>query len=54
MKWLCNYIKECFCNHDFNLLREADVYLMETDKMPMYAKKTYMCKKCGSVKKVKC
>lgn len=53
MRWLINYIRTCFCKHDFQLLDKSNVYFSSLDKRPMYTQFTYMCKKCGYVKKVK-
>lgn len=50
MRELINYIRSCFCKHDWELLRETDIYLCSGDKMPMGHKWTYRCKKCGYFK----
>lgn len=53
MRWLIDYFRTCFCKHDFQLLCQNNVYATEFSKMPKYVEYTYMCKKCGYVKKVK-
>ena len=49
MRWLVNYIRSCFCKHDWemlthkNLINEMDIYVGE--------RWVYRCKKCGCFKK---
>ena len=50
MKTLINYIKSCFCKHDWELLDETDMYRYQTDDMSIGVKWTYRCKKCGYFK----
>ena len=50
MKTLINYIRSCFCKHDWELLGETDMYRYQTDDMPIGVKWTYRCKKCGYFK----
>lgn len=54
MRKFINYIRSCFCKHNFELIRDTDVYFSENDKMPMYNKKVFMCTKCYYFKKIKC
>ena len=50
MRWLINYIRSCFCKHEWELLSH------DVAKEPTYSWKTkankwtYMCKKCGYIK----
>ena len=53
IKWLCNYLKECSCKHDYELLKEIKRYEHSFDDMPYAFESVYMCKKCGNVKKVR-
>lgn len=50
---ICNYFKKCFCKHDFEFLKQVQVYERETDTMPIHRKLIYRCKKCGYVQKIK-
>lgn len=56
MRTLVNYIRSCFCNHDWELLNETTVYddtdyWGRTTKPYFVGKKwTYRCKKCGYIK----
>lgn len=52
MRWLINYIRSCFCNHDWELLTHVNVYGDDND-YPLGEKWTYRCKKCGYVKTYK-
>lgn len=48
MGWLINYIRSCFCKHEWELLEKTNVYLEGNDtKLKDYSKWTYRCKKCG-------
>ena len=53
MRTLINYLRSCFCKHEFNLLKETECYYNAEDKLPAYRRQTYMCPKCGYVKKIK-
>ena len=49
MRKLVEYLRSCFCCHDFELIKEVKVY--SNDEYPLrYAigtKWVYRCKKCG-------
>lgn len=53
MRWLINYIRSLFCNHDYELLDETDVhtnaYCIDgiTRKVKIGRRWTYRCRKCG-------
>lgn len=47
MRRLINYIRSCFCKHDWEMLQISDVYMNGTDKYPCKRIWTYRCKKCG-------
>ena len=55
MKWLINYIRSCFCKHEWECLQnnipvyDSDVSL----KIPTYHKWIYRCKKCGCKNEIK-
>ena len=49
MRWLINYIRSCFCKHDWELI--FDVFVK--GDIETYNCKTYRCKKCGYSKKYK-
>ena len=43
MRWLINYIRSCFCKHEWELI--FDVFVK--GDMKSFSCKTYRCKKCG-------
>lgn len=49
MKWLINYLRECFCKHEWELLEEEIICDGEhIDKDIVLGNRwTYRCKKCG-------
>lgn len=52
MRWLINYIRSCFCKHDWELLADTLVYESESKNMPCGKIWIYRCKKCGYRNKV--
>ena len=50
MRRLINYIRSCFCKHDWKLLDKVRMWENENDKYALGTKWTYRCKKCGWVK----
>lgn len=55
MRKLINYICSCFCKHEWEMIFDVDV---ERDSLlwgsyKTYSEKTYRCKKCGCIQKVK-
>lgn len=48
-RWLINYIRSCFCKHDWELIFNGTV----EDGSSFYQCKVYRCKKCGYSKKYK-
>lgn len=50
MRWLINYIRSCFCKHDWELMSETNIWESADDKYPIGMKWTYRCKKCGYFK----
>lgn len=55
MQKIIDYLRSMFCIHELELLDKKDVYSFESYlcHMPAYTERTYMCKKCGYVKKVR-
>lgn len=55
MRTLINYIRSCFCKHEWELLQRCDVYedALVDCNMPVYRKWVYRCKKCGCCKIIK-
>lgn len=51
MRWFINYIRSCFCKHDWELLDVSEV-CGESDKYPKRRQWLYRCKKCGNKNKV--
>ena len=47
IRWLINYIRSCFCKHEWELLGTNNVYGSDFDKRPLYHQWIYRCKKCG-------
>lgn len=47
MRWLINYIRSCFCKHEWELISDANIYLKKKDSRPYKNIKLYRCKKCG-------
>lgn len=49
MRWLINYIRSCFCKHDWELIFDTQVHGEKLDgsryEYPLYRVKTYRCKK---------
>lgn len=49
MRTIINYIRSCFCQHDWELIYDVVVKGIYDD----YHCKTYRCKKCGYSKQYK-
>ena len=49
MRWLINYIRSCFCNHEWELVHDVFV----NGGAERYHCKTYRCKKCGYSRRYK-
>lgn len=50
MRWLIQYIRSCFCAHDWELIFDCHV---EVNNGETYSCKTYRCKKCGYSRRYK-
>lgn len=53
MRSLIDYIRSCFCKHDWERIDKSIVYITADDKYPIGTKWTYRCKKCGRFKTYK-
>lgn len=54
MRWLINYIRSCFCNHEWECLQnEMPVYESPDKKYPIRHEWVYRCKKCCCKKVIK-
>lgn len=51
MRWLINYIRSCFCEHDWELIHNG--FVNGGEYYDSYYCKVYRCKKCGYSKKYK-
>ena len=52
MRTLINYIRSCFCKHDWELLANSLVYEGDYDKRAVERVWIYRCKKCGCRNKI--
>ena len=53
MRSIINYIRSCFCIHDFELIKESQMFEYEDSTIPLGTKWVYRCKKCCYHKVVK-
>lgn len=53
MRWLINYIRSCFCKHEWEQLRKDLAVYGSSLEMPIYYETVYRCKKCGMIQKIK-
>lgn len=54
MRNLINYIRSCFCKHEWELIFNVDVTKHGIlEEYSTYNEKTYRCRKCGYVQKVR-
>jgi len=54
MRTIINYLRSCFCRHDWEMIFDTSVNETEQGKVVnIYTMKTYRCKKCGYSKKYK-
>lgn len=47
IRWIINYLRQCFCVHEWELLGQHDIYDLEYPELPCTIRYTYRCKKCG-------
>lgn len=53
MRRLINYIRSCFCKHDWENLGQMNIFNEFSDTIPYERRITYRCKKCGYTQRVK-
>ena len=53
MRKIIDYIRSCFCKHEWEVIHEVNIVWDEYDSIPMGKKWTTYCKKCGSFKTYK-
>ena len=46
MGWIIDYIRSCFCKHQWKLIEESLVYQNSYTDMPLGTRRTYICEKC--------
>lgn len=52
MKTIINYIRSCFCKHEWKLLNKIEYY-NEFHELPIGHKWIYICEKCMQKKVIK-
>ena len=50
MSWIIDYVRSCFCKHEWEIVDRVKVLENSEDSMPVGKKWTVYCKKCGSFK----
>lgn len=53
MRWLVNYIRQMFCQHDWEYLTCINLYESSGDTLPYGSRRVYRCKKCGFVQRIR-
>ena len=53
MRTIINYIRSCFCKHDWEFLAKVNEYDEFSGNMPSGVKRVYRCRKCGFVQRVR-
>ena len=53
MRWLINYIRSCFCEHEWETLLDGCKVWGSCKTYPDYHKWVYCCKKCKLKKVIK-
>ena len=53
MRFIINYIRSCFCKHDWEFLTKVNAYDEFSGNMPASVKRVYRCRKCGFVQRVR-
>ena len=53
MRTIINYLRSCFCKHDWEFLVTSKTYNEFSGNMPADIKRVYRCKKCGFVQRVR-
>lgn len=50
MRWIINYIRSCFCKHNWELL--SKIRYIDKKNIPTGHRWVYRCKKCGYIQRV--
>ncbi len=53
IRWLINYLRQCFCIHEWELLGENIIYDSQDAQKPIATRYTYRCKKCGYSQRIR-
>ena len=53
LRWLINYFRSCFCQHDFELIKQVNIYDEYDSKLPIGTRWVYRCKRCCYYKVIK-
>ena len=55
MRWIIDYIRSCFCKHDYQIIDKATIYdFMDIrEQLPLGERHVYVCKKCLKRKIIK-
>ena len=55
MTWIIDYIRSCFCKHDYQIIDKATIYdFMDIrEQLPLGERHVYVCKKCLKRKIIK-
>ena len=52
MRWLINYIRSCFCKHEWERIHNVNIYDEFSRDMACGHLDVYRCNKCGYVQKI--
>ena len=52
MRSIIQYLRSCFCKHDWKLVADNKYYAYSDSEMPWKRVLVYRCTKCGLVQKV--
>ena len=53
MRTIINYIRQCFCQHNWEMISQVKTYDEFSGNMPSDIKRVYRCKTCGFVQRVR-
>lgn len=49
MRWIVNYIRSCFCKHDWEYLGKAERFNSDSSELPCAITQSWRCRKCGYI-----
>ena len=49
MRWLCNYLRQCFCKHEFEMIGKNNKHHID---LILETSLVYRCKKCGYAQEI--